>query len=336
MRLDNEKPDYDSVEDRRGQGGGGMGGGFGFPGGGGRRINIPMGGRSGGFSIKTIIFLVIIYFVLKVFLGIDLLQVLNGGGGMSIPGSGTDSQITIPNGNTEVATDSGNDGLGTGQNTTTAGNADAAKEFVARVIGSNNRIWDNIFKNMGQTYQKPKLVLFEDYVQSACGAAQSAMGPFYCPGDQKVYIDLSFYRDMETKLGAAGDFPRAYVIAHEVGHHVQNLFGIADKVTRARMNASEEESNALSVRMELQADCFAGIWTQEADASAKILEAGDIEEALGAAAAIGDDRLQKRSQGYVVPESFTHGTSEQRMNWFQRGYKAKSLQDCDTFATNNL
>jgi predicted metalloprotease len=166
--------------------------------------------------------------------------------------------------------------------------------------------------------------------------AQSAMGPFYCPGDKKVYIDLSFYQDMKNKLGAPGDFAQAYVIAHEVGHHVQNLLGIASKVTARRMRVSQAEGNELSVRMELQADCFAGVWAQEANASAKILEEGDIEEGLNAAAAIGDDRLQKRSQGYVVPESFTHGTSAQRVGWFKRGLEARSLRDCDTFATNNL
>jgi predicted metalloprotease len=162
------------------------------------------------------------------------------------------------------------------------------------------------------------------------------MGPFYCPPDQKVYIDLSFYQDMKNKLGAPGDFAQAYVIAHEVGHHVQNLLGIADKVTARRMRVSKEEANALSVRMELQADCFSGIWAQEANASAKILEEGDIEEGLNAAAAIGDDRLQKRSQGYVVPESFTHGTSAQRVRWFKNGLNAQTLRDCDTFATDNL
>ena len=334
MRLDNEKPDYDSIEDRRGQGGG-PGGGFGIPGGGGRRINIPMGGRSGGFSISTIVMLVIAYFVVKLVFGIDLLQVINGGG-VNVPGGGTNTEITVPDGSTDIG--SGGDttiGTGTGTGTADAG-ADAGKEFVARVMGSNNRIWNEIFTSMGKTYEKPKLVLFEEYVQSACGNAQSAMGPFYCPGDSKVYIDLSFYREMETKLKAGGDFPRAYVIAHEVGHHVQNLLGIADQVTKARMQASETEGNVLSVRMELQADCFAGIWTQEANASAKILEAGDIEEALNAAAAIGDDTLQKRSQGYAVPDSFTHGTAEQRMRWFNAGFKAKSLKDCDTFSTGDL
>ena len=327
MRLDNEKPDYDSIEDRRSQGGG-----FGFPGGGGGRgVNIPIGMGRGGFSLKTIIFLAIIYFVFKFVFGLDLLQVLNGGGGMSVPGGGQDTQITLPDTRTEVTDNSGG-GLN-GPATTGPATADAGKEFVARVLGSTNRVWGEI---LGTKYVKPKLVLFTGFVQSACGNAQSAMGPFYCPGDQKVYIDLSFYQDLKNKLGAPGDFAQAYVIAHEVGHHVQNLLGIADKVTQARMRASKTDANALSVKMELQADCFAGIWAQEANASAKILEDGDIEEGLNAAAAIGDDRLQKQSQGYVVPESFTHGSSAQRVKWFKQGLTAQSLKDCDTFSASNL
>lgn len=162
------------------------------------------------------------------------------------------------------------------------------------------------------------------------------MGPFYCPLDQKVYIDLSFYQDMKSKLGAPGDFAQAYVIAHEVGHHVQNLFGISEKVSKARMRLSEQESNALSVRMELQADCLSGVWAKEANATAKILEQGDIEEGLNAAAAIGDDRLQKRGQGYVVPDAFTHGSSEQRVRWFKKGLEATDVRDCDTFRAEQL
>ncbi len=326
MRLDNEKPDYDSIEDRRGQGGG-----FGFPGGGGGRgINIPIGMGRGGFSLKTIIFFVVVYLIFKFVFGLDLLQMINGGG-MSVPGGGQDTQISLPDTRTEVTDNSGG-GLN-GPATTGAATADAGKEFVARVLGSTNRVWGEI---LGDKYVKPKLVLFTGFVQSACGNAQSAMGPFYCPGDQKVYIDLSFYQDLKNKLGAPGDFAQAYVIAHEVGHHIQNLLGIADKVTQARMRASKTDANALSVKMELQADCFAGIWAQEANASAKILEDGDIEEGLNAAAAIGDDRLQKQSQGYVVPESFTHGSSAQRVKWFKQGLSAQSLKDCDTFSASNL
>jgi predicted metalloprotease len=185
---------------------------------------------------------------------------------------------------------------------------------------------------MGQTYQKPNLVLFTGFVQSACGMAQSAMGPFYCPRDSKVYIDLSFYQDMKNKLGAPGDAAQGYVIAHEVGHHLQNLFGKADEVQAQRAQVSTEEGNVLSVRMELQADCYAGIWAKQS----KVFEEGDIEEALNAATAIGDDRLQKKSQGYVVPESFTHGTSEQRVRWFKTGFQATDIGQCDTFSTDQL
>jgi uncharacterized protein len=325
MRLDKEPPS-DKVEDRRSQGG--FGGGLGFPRGG-RQINIPVGGRRGGFSLSTIVILVVIYFAAKFLFGIDLLQIFTRG---MQPTGQTDTEYTIPEGKTDVA----NPGDTGGGVTTTDVTTDAGKDFVARVLGSTERVWSGIFKNMGRQYQEPSLVLFSGFVQSACGMAQAAMGPFYCPLDQKVYIDLSFYQDMKSRLGAPGDFAQAYVIAHEIGHHVQNLFGIADKVTQARMQASEEDGNALSVRMELQADCFAGIWTKEANATANILEQGDIEEGLNAAAAIGDDRLQKRSQGYVVPDAFTHGSSEQRVRWFKKGLEASDLRACDAFGAKEL
>jgi hypothetical protein len=323
MRLENEKPS-DNVEDRRGQGGG-----FGFPGGaGGRRIVVPMGGKGGGLGIGTIVIILVVMWLL----GMNPLDILTGGGRGGIQLPGDLGQVETPGGTTDVQ----NPGDTGGGVTTSDVTTDAGKDFVARVLGSTERVWTGVFQQMGQQYPVPKLVLFSGFVQSACGTAQSAMGPFYCPNDQKVYIDLSFYQDMKSKLGAPGDFAQAYVIAHEVGHHIQNVFGIIPKVTKARMQMSEEEGNALQVRVELQADCFAGIWAQEADASRKILEAGDVEEALNAAAAIGDDRLQRRSQGYVVPESFTHGTSEQRVRWFKQGMQAKDIRDCDTFATDNL
>jgi uncharacterized protein len=327
MRLDNEKPS-DNVEDRRSQGG--AGGGMGFPGGGGRGgINIPMGGRGGGMSLKTLLFLAVVYLVLKFVFNVDLIDMMNGGtGGIQLPGQ-TESQITIPKGNTDVANGQVEGGATT---TSTDVTGDAGKDFVSRVLGSTERVWDGVFKQMGKTYEKPALVLFSGFVQSACGMAQSAMGPFYCPRDRKVYIDLSFYQDMKNKLGAPGDAAQGYVVAHEVGHHVQNLLGIADKVQEARSSASETESNQLSVRLELQADCFAGIWAHES----KVFEDGDIEEALNAATAIGDDRLQKRSQGYVVPESFTHGTSAQRVKWFKTGFTASSIDECQTFGIDNL
>jgi predicted metalloprotease len=179
-------------------------------------------------------------------------------------------------------------------------------------------------------------VLFSGAVQSACGFAQAAVGPFYCPGDRQVYIDLSFYQDLQSRFGAPGDFAQAYVVAHEVGHHVQTLLGISERNMAARQRASEEEANALSVRQELQADCFAGIWAHNADRSRQLLEAGDIEEGLNAAAAIGDDRLQKQTRGYVSPESFTHGSSEQRVRWFKRGFETGAVDSCDSFAARNL
>ena len=206
------------------------------------------------------------------------------------------------------------------------------KEFVSVVLADTEDTWTAIFAASKAQYDVPKLVLFTGAVASACGTGQSAMGPFYCPADRKVYIDLSFYRDLSDKLGAPGDFAQAYVIAHEVGHHVQNLLGISDKVQAARQKSDEVRANALSVRMELQADCFAGIWAHHANRSRQILEAGDIEEGLNAAAAIGDDRLQKRAHGEVVPESFTHGTSAQRVQWFRRGIESGSPKKCDTFA----
>ena len=326
MRLDSEKPS-ENVEDRRGQGG--MGGGFGFPrGGSGRGINIPMGGGRGGLSISTIVMLVIAYFAIKLLFGIDLLEVINGGG-VQVPGGGTSTETTIPRGNTDVT---GGDVQGGATTNATNVTGDAGKDFVQRVLGSTERVWDGIFRQTGQTYQRPKLVLFTGFAQSGCGMAESAMGPFYCPRDSSVYIDLSFYQDLKNKLGADGDAAQGYVIAHEVGHHLQKLFGKAAEVQARRMQVSKEEGNLLSVRLELQADCYAGIWGKQSN----VFEEGDIEEALNAATAIGDDRLQKRSQGFVVPESFTHGTSEQRVRWFKTGFQATDLAQCDTFGTDQL
>jgi predicted metalloprotease len=209
-------------------------------------------------------------------------------------------------------------------------------DFVSVVLADTEDTWNAIFQQSGQRYQEPKLVLFTGAVQSACGFAQSAMGPFYCPGDQKVYIDLSFYDDLRTRHGAPGDFAQAYVIAHEIGHHVQNLTGISGEVQSMRRRVSETESNQLSVRLELQADCLAGIWANHADRSRQIIEAGDVEEALNAASAIGDDRLQKQATGHVVPESFTHGSSAQRVRWFRQGMTSGRFDACDTFEADRL
>ncbi len=209
-------------------------------------------------------------------------------------------------------------------------------EFVSVVLADTEDTWNGLFGQMGKQYQEPRLVLFSGAVQSACGFAQAAMGPFYCPADQKVYIDLSFYQDLKNRHGAPGDFAQAYVIAHEIGHHVQTLLGISEKVHSARSRVSQVEGNRLSVMQELQADCFAGIWAHHADRTRQILEEGDIEEALGAASAIGDDRLQRKSRGYVTPDSFTHGSSAQRVRWFKRGLKSGEVLDCNTFRADNL
>lgn len=205
------------------------------------------------------------------------------------------------------------------------------KQFVAVVLKDTEDVWTNIFRQMGGEYEKPKLVLFSGRVQSACGLASAAVGPFYCPADRNVYLDMTFFDEMKNRFNAPGDFAQAYVIAHEVGHHVQKLLGISDKVDAMRRRLSEEEFNRVSVRLELQADFFAGVWANHANKMRNILEEGDIEEALNAATAIGDDRLQQQGQGYVVPDSFTHGTSKQRVRWFTRGLKSGNVKDGDTF-----
>jgi hypothetical protein len=210
------------------------------------------------------------------------------------------------------------------------------RDFVSVILADTEDTWSELFRQMGRQYQPPHLVLFSGAVQSACGFAEAAVGPFYCPGDRKLYIDLSFYRDLRDKLGAPGDFAQAYVIAHEVGHHVQNLLGIAARIQEAQGRRSRPEANALQVKMELQADCLAGVWANNAQRARQILEAGDIEEGLNAAAAIGDDRLQRRGQGRVVPESFTHGSSAQRVRWFKRGIETGDPGQCDTFTAAKL
>jgi predicted metalloprotease len=213
---------------------------------------------------------------------------------------------------------------------------EAMKEFVTAVLGETEDVWHEVFSRSGQTYREPKLVLYSGGVQSACGIAGSATGPFYCPGDEKVYLDMSFFDELSRRLGAPGDFAQAYVIAHEVGHHVQSLLGITEQVERARRRVSEREYNDLSVRLELQADFLAGVWAHHAQRRLSLLEPGDLEEALNAASSIGDDRMQRRSQGYVVPDAFTHGTSEQRVRWFRKGYETGDLAQGDTFEAGIL
>lgn len=262
-------------------------------------------GRAGGIGLGTIVLaLVAMYF------GVDPSVVLQGGGGQAVQ----QQQVPYQEGQAEAE----------------------ARELVGIVLADTEDTWGDLFTASGSTYQQPKLVMFSGAVQSACGMAQAAVGPFYCPADRNVYIDLSFYSDLQTRFGAPGDFAQAYVIAHEVGHHVQTLLGISKRNEAARRGASQTKSNELSVRQELQADCFAGIWAHHAGRSRQLLEAGDIEEGLGAASAIGDDRLQKQSRGYVVPESFTHGSSEQRVRWFKRGLESGEIKACDTFAAGTV
>lgn len=280
-------------------GGFGRGSGFGFPGSSGPRIGIPTGGRGGGIGIVGIIIVLGILW----FAGINPLELLNGGGSSVVNNQ--------PAGRTGSPTDE-------------------EGQFVAVVLAETEDTWGRLFREGGQQYREPTLVLFEGQVSSACGFASAATGPFYCPGDQKLYIDLSFFDELSRRFGAPGDFAQAYVIAHEVGHHVQNLLGVLPDVDQARRQAGKTEANQLSVQLELQADCLAGVWAHDADAKG-ILEMGDVEEALAAATAIGDDTLQRQSQGHVVPDSFTHGTAAQRSQWFKRGYQEGSVDACDTF-----
>ena len=226
----------------------------------------------------------------------------------------------------------GGDVVETGQEAGPPG-TDPMREFVSHILGSTEETWGALFQASGQGYREPSLVLFSDLTQSACGTGQAAMGPFYCPLDQTVYIDLSFYNDLRERLGAPGDFAQAYVIAHEVGHHVQNILGTMEQ---AQSGGQQSGPNSTAVRLELQADCYAGLWAHHADRAKPMLQSGDVEEALTAASAIGDDRLQRQSQGTVVPESFTHGTSEQRVRWFRRGLETGSAKSCDTFSTATL
>lgn len=270
--------------------------------------------RGGGFGGRTTIGIgtVVIALAASYFFGIDPMLILQGASQLQGPAPG--AQQAQPPANDERTV------------------------FVRRVLGNTERTWSQVFETqLSARYAPPTLVLFSGATQTACGMGQAAMGPFYCPADQRVYIDLSFYDDLRERFGAAGDFAQAYVIAHEVGHHVQNLLGIAEKVDGARRQMSEAQANQLSVRMELQADCFAGVWAATAQrANQQLLEPGDIEEGLNAAAAIGDDRLQRQSQGHVVPDAFTHGSSEQRVRWLRRGLESGDLRRCDTFAARQL
>ncbi len=214
---------------------------------------------------------------------------------------------------------------------------DPMADMISVVVADTEDVWSGIFAGINKRYEEPRLVIFDGFTQSACGTGQAAMGPFYCPADKNAYIDLSFYRDLQDRFNAPGDFAQAYVIAHEIGHHVQNLLGISSEVQRLRQQLGQTEANQMSVRLELQADCFAGVWANHADRGSNIaLEEGDIEEALNAASAIGDDRLQQQSQGRVAPDSFTHGSSAQRVRWFRTGFSTGNPDRCDTFSSENL
>ena len=287
----------------------------------GGRIRLPgnRARRASGGGVGGIIILVVLFFVLRA-CGIDPLEMLAGGGNI-------ESQTRIEQPQTRNAP--------TQRRASGQRSNDELGQFAGVILAETEDVWGGIFKSNGKTYPEPKLVLFTDSIRSACGNASSASGPFYCPGDSKLYIDLSFFGELERKFGASGDFAQAYVLAHEVGHHVQNVIGVLPKFNEMRRTMSKSEANKMSIRVELQADCFAGIWGFYTNEKG-LLERGDLEEALNAATQIGDDAIQKRTQGYVVPESFNHGTSKQRKYWFRRGFESGRLAQCDTFNAENL
>ncbi|MBA3478904.1 MAG: zinc metallopeptidase [Lautropia sp.] len=297
-----------NVEDRRGQrsAGGipGLGGGL---------------GRGGGIGVGTIVVAMLVAWLF----GINPLTFLGmlEGGGPAI------EQGQMPRGDASLPAP--------GSGVSPGGQPDAERDFVSVVLGSTEDVWNSIFQKSGNRYPAPTLVLFRGSTPTACGHGSAAAGPFYCPGDQKLYIDLSFYKTMRDRLGAPGDTAQAYVIAHEVGHHIQNLTGTMSKMAEVRQQTSERQYNDMSVRLELQADCFAGIWAHHSQQARSWFEQGDIEEALNAAAAVGDDNIQRRTQGTVVPESFTHGTAAQRARWFRTGLQSGAVSQCDTFAAKN-
>ncbi len=293
----------DNVEDRRGDGGGGFGGGMGFP--------IPFGG--GGLGIGTIIIVGLLAWAL----GIDP-RIVVGNLDQIIEQGPPGQQTRIP--------------AGPGPKGTQGAPQDQLGKFVGATLAQTEDVWRKVFpEQVGRRYEEPRLVIFSGVTRSACGTAQSAMGPFYCPLDKRVYLDLSFFNDLRNRFRAPGDFAAAYVISHEVGHHVQNLMGILPKVQQQQQQVGRGQANQLSVRVELMADCIAGVWAFHADNQLKTLQPGDIEKALAAATAIGDDRIQQQTQGRVIPESFTHGSSAQRVQWFTTGLKSGQLKSCNTF-----
>jgi len=297
MRMDGQE-ESDNVEDVRGMGGGGGGGGFSFG-----------GGR--GIGLGTVAIALIAGWIFGIN-PLTLLGALSGDGGSPVVQQTPQGHAPAPPAN------------------------DPQAKFVSQVLRSTEVVWADVFQQAGKTYQPPKLRLFSGSFPTACGVGQAAMGPFYCPGDRIVYLDMSFFKVMSQRLGAPGQFAQAYVIGHEVGHHVQNLLGISDKVDAMRQRGTQAQANAMSVRVELQADCFAGVWAKRSDDAKGWLEAGDVETALNAASQIGDDTLQRKSQGQVVPESFTHGSSAQRVGWFKRGLQSGDINQCNTFEARNL
>jgi len=307
-----------NIEDRRGQSGGSMGFPFPMSRGAGAR-------RGGGMGLVGIIIVVVIMIFFP-----DFGKMLLGGGGGGFP------QIELPQTRQRniVPGGSGRQTGGPRGGVEGKSGTDAMRGFLSVVLADTEDVWRDVFKQMGRRYKEPQMVMFSGYTRTACGIGQRQMGPFYCPADQKVYIDTAFYQELSRKFGASGDFAQAYVIAHEIGHHVQTLLGITDQVQKykARYGQRSKKGNAIQVRMELQADCFAGVWAKRADRAKSILERGDLEEALNAANAIGDDKIQKRATGYVVPDSFTHGSSRQRVRWFRRGFENGDISDCDTFS----
>ena len=312
MQMDGDQSN--NIEDRRGEGGGfggGLGGG-GFP--------IPMGGGGGGLFKGG--FGLVAFVVIAMIMGADPGAILS-----DIAGGGTSSYAPAPPSSSASRTPG-----------TQAPAGDAETQFVSRVLKSTEDVWQEIFRDMGRQYRDPKLVLFRGATRTECGVGQSAMGPFYCPADQRVYLDLGFFDELARRFNAPGQFPQAYVIAHEIGHHVQNLLGISGKVQQMRESMSKRDGNALSVRTELQADCFAGVWANRADRQrgGKMIDDKDVDQALAAASAIGDDALQKQAQGRVVPDSFTHGTSAQRARWFRKGLVSGDPRQCDTFRAQQL
>ena len=297
MRMDGQE-ESENVEDVRGMGGGGGGGGFSFG-----------GGRSIGLGTVAVALVAGWIFGIN---PLEVLGLLSGGGGSPVVQQAPQGHAPAPPAN------------------------DPQAKFVSQVLRSTEVVWTDVFKQAGKTYQPPKLRLFSGSFPTACGVGQAAMGPFYCPGDRIVYLDMGFFNVMRQRLGAPGQFAQAYVIGHEVGHHVQNLLGISDKVDAMRQRGSEAQANAMSVRLELQADCFAGVWAKRSDDAKGWLEAGDVESARNAASQIGDDTLQRKSQGQVVPESFTHGSSAQRVGWFKRGLQSGDINQCNTFEARTL